>query len=372
MNRRKFVKLGACGFLHCSLSPGLNGYYPSNQMIKADNKGIREAKYYKKLPSNKVECLLCPHQCKIADLERGTCGVRENREGKYYTLVYGNLCSMNVDPIEKKPLYHYYPNSSSLSVATAGCNFFCRFCQNWEMSQKRPEQVKSAYVSPVNLVKLAGQKNCKTIAHTYTEPVIFTEYVLDCAMEGKEKGIANIMISNGFINKEPMKDLCKFLGAVKIDLKAFTEEFYVKQCSGNLKPVLDILLLLKGEGIWFEIVVLIIPGLNDSKKELEKMTKWIYKELGGDVPLHFSRYYPTFMMKNIPPTPENTLFTARKIAVDNGIKFAYIGNILNKFSHTYCPSCNRILIERYGYSTIIKGLNKNRCKYCNELIPGMF
>jgi len=373
--RREFCKtclaagmLGSAGFF----SFFLNGKNPPSGSTSSENRHVREARYYEKKKEKKIICKLCPHECRIADLERGTCGVRENRGGIYYTLVYGNPCSAHVDPIEKKPMFHYYPTTRAFSIATAGCNFVCRFCQNWEISQKRPEQIKSFELFPTDVIKVAQRNKCKTVAHTYTEPVIFFEYMLDCAIEGKKKNVPNIMISNGYIQEKPMRELCKYLGAVKIDLKAFTEKFYKDMCAGTLKPVLDCLKVLKDEGVWFEIVDLIIPTLNDSRGEIDRMTKWIIKELGPDVPLHFSRYYPTFMLKNIPPTPPSLLTRARKIAMDNGIKFVYIGNILSDASNTYCPSCGKVLIERLGYSTEIKGLNKNRCTYCNEKIPGIF
>jgi pyruvate formate lyase activating enzyme len=298
--------------------------------------------------------------------------VRENRSGTYYTLVYGNPCSVHVDPIEKKPMFHYYPATRAFSIATAGCNFVCRFCQNWEISQKRPEQVKTINLYPADVIKAARRYDCRTVAHTYTEPVIFFEYMLDCAIQGHKQNIPNVMISNGYIQEKPMRELCQYLGAVKIDLKAFTEKFYKEQCSGTLKPVLDCLLVLKDEGIWFEIVVLIIPTLNDSPQEIRQMTRWIVKELGADVPVHFSRYYPTFMLKNIPPTPPSSLNRAWKIARESGVQYAYIGNLLSDASNTYCHSCGKLLIERYGFSTEIRGMKRNICKYCGEKIPGIF
>jgi len=331
-----------------------------------------EARFYEKLADNKLVCKLCPHECRVADLERGTCGVRENRNGTYYTQVYGNPCAIHIDPIEKKPIFHYFPTTQALSIATAGCNFVCKFCQNWEISQKRPEQVTSRNLLPKDIIRTAKLQNCKTVAHTYTEPVIFFEYMLDCAIEGKKQGVPNVMISNGFIQEKPMRELCKYLGAVKIDLKAFTEKFYADICDGKLKPVLDTLTVLKDEGIWFEIVVLIISTLNDSPQELDAMTKWVVKELGPDVPIHFSRFYPTFMLKNIPPTPPQILHTARKIAMGNGVKFAYVGNLLSDAEHTYCPSCGKILIERMRYAVRVKGLKKNKCMHCNEPIPGVY
>jgi pyruvate formate lyase activating enzyme len=369
LTRRTFIKQAAATCSVCSLA-----LLDSTFLLPAstDNPFKREAKYYEKQAEKKVTCKLCPHECRVADLERGSCGVRENQGGTYYTLVYGNPCSAHIDPIEKKPLFHYYPTTQALSIATAGCNFVCKFCQNWEISQKRPEQVQSMKFFPAEVISTALARKCKTVAHTYTEPVVFFEYMLACAAEGKKRGVPNIMISNGYIQEKPMRELCKQLGAVKIDLKAFTEKFYKEVCDGTLKPVLDTLLVLKDEGIWFEIVVLVIPTLNDSKEEINAMTRWIVKELGPNVPLHFSRYYPTFMLKNIPPTPPETLQQARKIAMDNGIKFAYVGNLISDAENTYCPSCGKLLIERMRYSVSLSGMNKNHCKYCSETIPGVF
>lgn len=369
ISRRSFLKNTAVACSACALP-----FIGSSALFSAkeDQLFAREAKYYEKMGDKKITCKLCPHECRVADLERGTCGVRENRGGVYHTLVYGNPCSLNVDPIEKKPFFHYFPTTTAFSIATAGCNFVCKFCQNWEISQKRPEQVKSIKLLPRGVIDIAKERNCKTVAHTYTEPVVFFEYLLDCAIEGKKKEVPNIMVSNGFIQEKPMRELCKYLGAVKIDLKAFTESFYRDICAGELKPVLNTLKVLKDEKIWFEIVVLLIPTLNDGKNEIDSMTKWIVKELGSDVPLHFSRYYPTFMLKNIPPTPPETLQGARRIAMGNGVKFAYVGNLFSDSENTYCPSCKKLLIERMQYSVEIVGMNKNKCKYCNTVIPGVF
>lgn len=332
----------------------------------------REARYYEKKPEKKVACQLCPHQCQVADLERGSCGVRENRGGTYYTLVYGQPCAVHIDPIEKKPLFHYFPGSQAYSLATAGCNFSCRFCQNWEISQRRPEQVQSVRMLPEEVISQARLHNCPLIAHTYSEPVIFYEYMRDCAALGKENGIPNVMISNGYIQKKPLLELCRLLGAVKIDLKAFTEKFYQEQCGGTLKPVLDTLLTLRGEKIWFEIVVLLIPGLNDSREEIASMCRWLSREMGDSVPLHFTRFAPTYMLKNIPPTPPATLQQARRIALDSGLKFCYIGNLISDAEHTYCPTCGKLLLRRLMFSVENEGMKGNRCKFCGALIPGVF
>lgn len=334
---------------------------------------VKEAMYYKKLEDLRVECLLCPRSCKIADRERGYCGVRENRGGKYYTLVHSRVCAMHIDPIEKKPLFHYLTGTNGYSIATAGCNIECKFCQNWQISQFRPEQVANIRLTPKDVVKYAKEGGCSTIAYTYSEPVVFYEYMYETAKLGKENGIASVMISNGYIQEEPLKELCKHLNAVKIDLKAFTEKFYKETCSGELKPVLDTLLTLKKIGIWFEIVVLIIPTLNDTDKELKEMCGWVKENLGPDVPIHFSRYYPTYKIKNIPPTPIATLVKARKIAMDAGLNYAYLGNVPgHEGESTFCPNCHKVAIKRIGYTILQNSIKDEKCGNCQHPIPGVW
>ena len=365
-SRRCFLKLG----LSATLLPST---IQSAGIFSGDTEaGVREAAYYSKLPEKKVVCDLCPNACRVADLERGNCGVRENRGGNYYTLIYGQVCARHIDPVEKKPLFHYYPGAQAYSLATAGCNFSCRFCQNWEISQKRPEQVRAVTLPPSEVVRQARENHCRIIAHTYNEPVVFFEYLRDCAAIGKENGIPNVMISNGYIQAKPLREICRLLDAVKIDLKSFSDQFYQQQCGGRLKPVLDTLLILKEEKIWFEIVVLLVPTLNDSAREIGEMSRWIVKELGVDVPLHFSRFFPTYMIRNLPPTPPAVLTQARTIALNAGMKFVYIGNWSSEAENTLCPNCGKLLIERVRFSVAIKGLQGNLCRNCRTVIPGRF
>lgn len=334
---------------------------------------VREAMYYKKLEEGRIECEICPRACKVAPKERGYCGVRENMDGKYMTLVYGRACSANVDPIEKKPLSHFLPGSKALSIATAGCNIECKFCQNWEISQFRPEQVRSIALWPETLVAEAKLNKIESIAFTYTEPVIFYEYMLDTAKLAKKKGVESVMISNGYIQEKPMAELCKSLSAVKIDLKAFTEKFYTELCSGKLQPVLDTLRLLKKHKMWFEIVVLIIPTHNDDEQEIELMCSWILDELGPDVPIHFSRFHPTYKIKNLPPTPISTLARAREIAMQKGLHYAYMGNVPgHKGEWTYCPDCKKPVVKRVGYSIADLSIVDGNCRYCGHPIAGVW
>jgi len=338
-----------------------------------ESKFVREARYYEKLDGGRVRCTLCPHQCEVADMERGTCSVRENRGGTYYTLVHSRPCSLAVDPIEKKPLFHFLPGSQAFSIATAGCNIECKFCQNWQISQFRPEDVRSAYYPPDKVVEEARRNRCASIAYTYSEPVVFYEYVYDTAVAGRKNGVRSVIISNGFINKKPVVELCKVLDAVKVDLKAFTEKFYKETCRGELKPVLDALKWIKETGIWLELVVLIVPTLNDGKDEIKRMSEWVCKELGPDVPMHFSRFHPTYMIKNLPRTPTRTLEMARKTAVAAGVKFAYVGNVWgHPYEHTYCPQCGELLIHRAGYRTTLTALEDGKCKKCDAQIPGVW
>jgi len=334
---------------------------------------IREAMHYKKLEQERVECGICPRECKVAPKERGYCGVRENFDGEYRTLVYGRACSANVDPIEKKPLSHFLPGTKALSIATAGCNVECKFCQNWEISQFRPEQIRSMNLPPEKLVREALGRGIESIAFTYSEPVIFYEYMLDTAKLAKRRGVASVMISNGYIKEKPMAELCESLSAVKIDLKAFTEKFYSEICSGKLQPVLDTLKLLKKKEMWFEIVVLIIPTLNDTDDEIARMCEWIHGELGPDVPIHFSRFHPTYKIKNLAPTPISTLTRARETAMGAGLNYAYIGNVPgHEGESTYCPKCKRPIVARIGYAVTNMAVKDGKCKHCGRSIPGVW
>jgi pyruvate formate lyase activating enzyme len=335
---------------------------------------VKEAMFYEPLEELRVQCKLCPWECAVADQERGTCGVRENRQGTYYTLVHSQPCAVHVDPIEKKPLFHYLPSSLAFSLATAGCNIECAFCQNWDIAQVRPEQVASYELPPEGVTDVALRYNCKTIAYTYSEPVIFYEYMYDSAAYARQYQLGNVMISNGFINPDPLKELCQHLTAVKIDLKAFTESFYKDVCRGELKPVLTTLEILRDLGMWYEIVVLIVPTLNDSRTELQAMCNWIVTELGTHVPVHFLRFRPMYKLKNLPPTPVSTLEMARTIAIDAGLHFAYVGNVPgHPGEHTYCPNCGEIIVQRVGYKILKVDIDaQGKCQQCQQRIPGIW
>jgi len=334
---------------------------------------LKEALYYEKLEHQRIKCVLCPRECTVADRERGFCGNRENRGGVYYTLVHGNPCAANPDPIEKKPFFHFLPGTLAFSISTAGCNFVCRYCQNWQISQRRPEQTRNVDMPPERVCELAERTGSTSIAYTYGEPVVFYEYMLDTAREGRKRGLKNVMVSNGYIKEKPMRQLCEVLDAVKIDFKGFTDHFYQETCRGKLKPVMQTLELLRDLGMWYELVYLMVPGLNDKSSELKEMAKWIVDTLGTDVPLHFSRFYPQYLLRNLPQTPISSLMAAREISMNAGIKFVYVGNVPgSEAANTYCPDCGRLLIRRIGNRVIENYLKEGHCKYCGESIPGVW
>jgi pyruvate formate lyase activating enzyme len=368
-NRREFFSRLA----QCACGVGLCGLLSPAPALAQEAIPPVEVTFYTKLPDAKIRCEICPKKCEIADLERGYCGNKENRKGIYYSLVYGNCCSAHIDPIEKKPLFHYLPSTEAFSIAAAGCNFECKFCQNWNIAQYRPEQVDGFYLPPAKVVSLAKEKNCPTIAYTYSEPVVFYEYMYDTALQARREGIGSVMISNGYINEAPLTELCRHLTGVKIDLKGFSETFYKEYCSGELKPVLDTLKSLRRIGIWYEIVVLLIPTLNDSRDEIRRMCGWIKAELGVEVPLHFTRFHPMYKIQNLPSTPVKTLEEAHTIAREAGLHYVYLGNVPgHEGENTYCPKCKEVVIGRVGFHIVKNVLKKGACPACGHRIPGVW
>lgn len=322
--------------------------------------------------SKTVQCELCPTECELEDYQIGGCRVRINKGGTLYSLVYGKPCAVAVDPIEKKPFFHVFPGSTAFSIATAGCVLGCKFCQNWQISQANPEDVDSHDLPPAEVVRQAMFSGCRSITYTYTEPTVFYEYMYDTMQIAKQYGIHNTMHSCGYIKEQPLRALTGYLTAADVDLKAFTEDFYSRICGGRLKPVLDSLIILKQEKVWLEITNLVIPTLNDNMNEVRDMCRWIVNNLGPEVPLHFSRFFPYYKLKNLPPTPLETLVDARKTAMDAGLRYVYIGNIRSDAENTVCPTCKRILIERTGYVVVRNNLHGNACSFCNAKIPGVW
>ncbi len=341
--------------------------------VSSDARFIVEAAFYEKLPYKKIKCKLCPRECVIDDRERGYCGVRENRGGTYYTLVYSRVAAAHIDPIEKKPFFHFYPGSAAFSIATAGCNVNCKMCQNWDISQSRPEQVRSIYLPPAQAASAAKQNGCPVIAYTYSEPTVFYEYMSAVAGAARAQGIKSAVVSGGFIQQEPLKKLCPHIDAMKVDLKAFSPKFYKDIVNGELKPVLDALVTLRAQGMWTEIVYLVIPTLNDGDEEFRGLAKWVKAELGPDVPLHFTQFHPEYLLKNLPITPIVTLDRAKAIADAEGLHYVYVGNVPGHPAEcTYCPRCRRKIVDRQGFTIASMDIVKGSCRFCHQPIAGVW
>ncbi len=333
----------------------------------------REASWYRRLEDGRVECQLCPRACRVADAERGGCGCRENRGGTYTTLVHSLPCTVHVDPIEKKPLFHVLPGRDALSWATAGCNVECKFCQNWEISQFRPEQVRSFYMPPDELAAAARRAGAPLLAATYSEPVVFWEYVRDAARAARRVGVRTTVVSNGFIQEKPLADVLPLLTAVKIDLKAFSESFYRDVVRGELAPVLKTLQRIRASGTWLEIVVLLIPTLNDGPEEIGALARWVRTNLGPDVPVHFTRYHPTYRLTDLPPTPVATLERACAAARAEGLHYVYLGNVPgHPDENTSCPGCGAVLVRRVGFRVLSDRIEHGRCPDCGRPQPGVW
>ncbi len=335
---------------------------------------FKEAKWWKEGKNGKIICTLCPRYCELGEGQKGFCYIRENINGKLYSTGYGRPTGFGLDPIEKKPLFHFLPGTSVLSFGTAGCNLGCKFCQNWTMSKSKLEDVNALYASPEDVVKLALQYNAPSIAYTYNDPTIFGEYVIDISQIARNSGIRNVMVTAGYIDKKARKDVYKYIDAANVDLKAFSEDFYRKLTLSHIAPVLDTLRWIKNEtDIWLEITTLLIPGENDSDNELKAMADWIVENLGDEVPLHFTAFHPDFMMRDKNPTPHSTLIKARKIALNAGIKYCYVGNVHdNEGETTYCPNCGKPLIKRDWHSVYENNLVDGKCPDCGTTIAGVF
>lgn len=398
-SRRKFLK-GLAGFSLCAAG-GMAAWgwlIRGGKGVEAASPHVREALYYagvkdslrcqtchgQQNPSpvlychvphsgRYVKCQLCPKGCIISEGHRGDCRVRENRDGRLHTVVFGNPCAVNNDPIEKKPFYHFLPGTLAFSIATAGCNLHCLYCQNWEISQFPPEETDNVAMMPQDVVSLAKRYGSRSIAYTYSEPVVFYEYMLETARLGREAGLKSIVISAGYINPGPLRELCRAVDAIKIDLKGFNEDFYRRVCDASLKPVLEALRVIAEEGVHLEIVNLVVPTFNDDEGELKELCRWIVANLGPDVPTHFSRFYPQYKLTNLPPTPVEKLERAWEIARDVGIHYAYIGNVPgHPADNTYCHSCGKLLIRRLGFRVMENHLVNGTCGYCHTPIPGVW
>ena len=320
-----------------------------------------------------ISCKLCPHSCVLKEGKTGICRTRINIENSLYTLAYGNLCSLSIDPIEKKPLFHFLPSSKTLSFAIEGCTFRCLNCQNSYISQTSPLDFSEINLSPSEIVEMAIKNDCLSISYTYSEPVVFYEFMLDTAKLARQKGIKNVMVSNGFINPEPLFELCLYMDAANIDLKSFDDEVYSKLAGGFLEPIKNSLKILKEKNIWIEITNLVIPGYTDNLSHIKEMSEWLVKNGFSGTPLHFSKFYPTFQLQDAEPTSYEVLIKAKEIAINAGIKYIYLGNTRNENDeNTLCPKCGNLLIIREGFLVKKNQVDKSECTYCKESIPGVW
>jgi pyruvate formate lyase activating enzyme len=320
-----------------------------------------------------VSCLLCAQRCVIEPGARGRCRARENVKGELRSLVYGRPAAIHVDPIEKKPFYHFLPGSAAFSIGTAGCPLRCKFCQNWELSQASPEDHDAPYVAPAKLAEAAKARGAQVVAFTYNEPTVFAEYMLDVATEAHRRGLRSVLVSCGFMTEIPLKDLCGALDAIKIDLKGFSEQFYHEVSGASLAPVLRSITQVARSGVHLEIVNLVVPTLNDGERSIADLARWLASEAGPDVPIHFTRFHPDFQLRNLPPTPVATLERARAVAIDAGLRYVYVGNVPGHAgNHTYCPACHKVIVERSAFFVTALHVRDGRCAFCRERIAGVW
>ena len=430
VTRRSALKVGLCGAAGLAGAGAVASYFlgpdapawttaPSAEVFKGDaptgdvwegwlaRGWAREARHYRKV-GRTVRCRLCPNNCKLSPGDRGRCRSRVNKDGKLYTLVYGNPCSWHLDPIEKKPLYHFLPTTWIFSIATTGCGFRCLNCQNWEISQAKADLVKDPRgpevratperirqltrqdadrlsMFPADVVAIAEhyrkqpfytkhpEFRCESIAYTYSEPTVFYEYMIDTARLARRKGIKNVWVTCGYIHNEPLAEFCEVLDAANVDLKGFRPETYRKLNSGKLEPILNTLKTLKERGVWFEITNLVVPTYTDDTETIRRMCGWLVDNLGPDYPIHFSRFHPQHKLTHLPPTPSETLVRARAVAREAGLRYVYVGNVVvDGGGTTYCPNCKRPVIERYGYAMRAMDVVDGKCRFCKTPIAGVW
>jgi pyruvate formate lyase activating enzyme len=373
IKKRSFIKrlLMGAGAL---MVPGLNRLRAIPLQIGdgPDWKWSKLSKYMAQTPRG-VKCTLCPNNCILEEGETGDCRVRVNVDGKIYSLAYGDPCAVNIDPIEKKPLYHFKPTSKAFSIGTAGCNFACLNCQNWQISQRSPKETNNKEYFPKQVVDYAVQHQCKSVAYTYTEPTVFYEYMYDTAKIARDKGLKNLMITNGYIHKKPLEELSKYLDAANVDLKSVSNKTYITLNAGTLQPVLDTLRVLRDQGVWLEITNLVIPGYTDNLDMIKAMCEWFVKNDFRKYPLHFSRFYPAYKLRRVSETPLSILVKAREIAKDAGMQYVYLGNVTeNDASNTYCHHCGELIIRRSGYRITKYNIKDGNCGECGKAVPGVW
>lgn len=364
MTRRRFI---ACSGLAAASALAGSAVQGSTEYRRV------EARHWNGLQGKAVRCRLCPRNCRIPEGGRGFCRVRENSGGVLYTLSYGFPCAVHLDPIEKKPFFHFLPGTSALSLSTVGCNMTCLFCQNWQISQSSPEDISAGFTEPGRIAKRAVSAGASSIAYTYGEPVVFYEYMMDTAEKARSLGVRNVVVSNGYIEERPLRELCGAVDAIKVDLKAWDPDYYRDVCGAGLEPVLRSLEVIRSEGVWLEIVYLVVPTLNDDPDRIAEMARWVRGTLGEDVPVHFSRFFPGYRMKNLPPTPVSTLERAWKICRDEGLRHVYTGNVPGGgHETTFCPECGREVVERTGFRATAVRLEEGLCAFCSAPVAGIW
>ncbi|MDY7037260.1 MAG: AmmeMemoRadiSam system radical SAM enzyme [Thermodesulfobacteriota bacterium] len=384
MTRKEFIKIMGLSAPSLLCAGQAYGLWPDNKAKKKSVKGhifkndapskpwkwSIEAFHYASNGTT-VQCQVCPNRCILSNGDRSICRSKVNIGGKLFSLAYGNPCAVHVDPIEKKPLNHFYPTTSVFSIAAAGCNFRCLNCQNWEISQRRPEEVRHSELFPPDVIREAKKREAPSIAYTYSEAISYYEYMYDTARLAREAGLKNVLVSNGYINKAPLLRLAQYLDSANINLKSFDNKTYQCLNGGTLHPVLNTFKTLHEEGVWFEMTTLVVPTYVDDIEMMKRMCGWILKELGPDYPLHLLRFFPQYKLTRLPPTPITTLEYFRRVALKEGIHYVYLGNVPgHEGCHTYCHECGKILIERKGYFLSQLNIGNGRCKFCDTPIPG--
>jgi pyruvate formate lyase activating enzyme len=367
-DRRYFIKttlMTACGLAVCPLESAF-----ADRLFLTSDPHIKEAYFYQQLENSLVQCGTCPSRCIVSPGNRGRCRVKVNIDGKLYSISYGNPCAVHVDPVEKKPLFHFFPGTKAFSIAVAGCNFRCLNCQNWQISQTSPDETRNTDLPPAKVVEMATTYQCKSIAYTYSEATTFYEYMVDTSRLAKGKGVKNIWVTNGYMTPEALNRLCDVIDAANVDLKNFSDEIYMSLNGGHLQPVLDTLKHIHQRGVWLEITNLVVPTYNDDMGMIKRMCNWILENLGPGYPLHFSRFYPMYKLAHLVPTPVATLEKARKIAIKAGLHYVYIGNVPGTGEDTICPSCKKQIVQRMGYTILSMDIVDGKCKFCKTKIAG--
>ena len=390
MNRRQFLCasatiLAGAGTANAGLFPFLDNRHDlsgredirgtifKNDAPKSLWKWHKEGFSYARLDDKRVRCGICPNRCELSPGDRSICRSKVNMDGTLYSLAYGNPCSVHVDPVEKKPLFHFKPKSLSFSIATTGCSFRCLNCQNWEISQAKPHEVRHYDLFPDQVVNEAQKASCASIAYTYSEATTYYEYMIDTARLAREAGIANLWISNGSINRKPLLELCRVLDGANVNLKSYSDAIYRKLNGGRLQPVLNTFKTLHEQGVHFEMTTLVVPGYVDDADMIKEMCGWILSQLGPDYPLHFLRFFPRYKLTRLPATPVSTLENFRNLAMSEGIRYVYLGNLPDHpGSNTYCHACGKLLVERQGYRIPVYNMDRNSCKFCGTVIPGVW